>query len=70
MERGGEPVKFFLVVTMGNDAMRTRGHLAAALQDVAVKVKAGQRDGKVMDVNGNSVGKFKTIGKEVKQTED
>lgn len=53
--------QFSLNITLGNDAMRTRQHLATALRQVAKRMMEGAaapETGKIMDVNGNSVGQW------------
>ena len=45
-----------LHIETGNAAMRTRAHLADALEMIAIKLRAGNDEGKVRDVNGNTVG--------------
>ncbi len=53
--------KFSMHIDLGNDAMRTSRHVAAALHELATKI---ERHGimntprKIMDVNGNTVGEW------------
>jgi hypothetical protein len=47
---------FTMRVTLGNDAMQTSEHVAAALRQVAALIGRGRDCGKVMDANGNSCG--------------
>lgn len=49
---------FKLEIEMGNAAMLKRRDISDALTDVADKLKCGQAAGTIMDINGNSVGKF------------
>jgi hypothetical protein len=57
-------ITFTLQITLGNDAMRTPRHVAAALRAVAKTVASHQSVGvfeqlrSIMDVNGNSVGRW------------
>lgn len=48
--------KFSMRITLGNDAMQTPEHVAAALCHAAGRILRGEDGGKVMDDNGNSVG--------------
>lgn len=47
---------FNLKITLGNDAMQTADDVAAALRTVIEKLEAGRTSGRIMDLNGNSVG--------------
>lgn len=38
------------------------GEVARILRDVADRVEGGQEDGAVRDINGNTVGSFRTVG--------
>jgi hypothetical protein len=49
---------FVLRIELGDDAMQTYDDVARALRDTARKVSDGRAYGKVMDLNGNSVGEF------------
>ena len=49
-------MKFSLTIELGNDAMKNRFHIIKTLGQVAKKVADNQQSGKIMDVNGNSVG--------------
>jgi len=52
-------MKFALEIEMGNEAMRTRAHLATALREAAKQVAVDGRagsDGIIRDINGNTVG--------------
>jgi hypothetical protein len=49
---------FRLEIEMGNAAMLKRSDIADALIDIVGKLKCGQAAGGIMDVNGNTVGKF------------
>lgn len=50
--------KFTLEIEMGNDMMRRPSHVADALAKVAKRILDGSDGGKIMDMNGNSVGRF------------
>lgn len=49
---------FRLEIEMGNSEMLKRRDIADALTDVASKLKCGQAAGGIVDINGNTVGKF------------
>lgn len=49
---------FTLTIEGGNEAMQDRMDIASALEKVAKRLRAGEDGGKIMDVNGNTVGKF------------
>ena len=42
----------------GNEAMQTSEAIAAALVEVAGKIKTGRDSGRIMDSNGNSIGNW------------
>jgi hypothetical protein len=59
--------KFTLEITLGNDAMQTPADVRNALMKIANRLERGQDpyspfegedSGKIMDGNGNSVGKW------------
>jgi hypothetical protein len=56
--------KFTLEITLGNDAMRTRTDIEQALRELGQNLRymsdppESGDSGKIMDVNGNSVGKW------------
>lgn len=50
---------FTLTITLGNDAMREPDDVAQQLEIIAGKLRDGYTSGKVVDVNGNSVGEFR-----------
>ncbi|MEK6794089.1 MAG: hypothetical protein AABZ39_04890 [Spirochaetota bacterium] len=50
--------KFTLEINLGNAAMSNRWDIAEAVEKVAPKLRRGDISGKIMDENGNSVGKF------------
>jgi hypothetical protein len=54
------PVKqlFKLEINVGNDAMQTNLHLAAALIRTAKQLEEGKMVGAIMDENGNHVGDY------------
>ena len=60
-------MKFLLEIELGNDAMRIYPHLRAALRRVIEQMresdsKPNEGDGrKIMDANGNTVGKWEVI---------
>jgi hypothetical protein len=54
--------RFTLTIKLGNDAMRTSRHVAAALNEIAKRLRqAGSVDGLVRDVNGNTVGQYEFV---------
>ncbi len=50
--------RFELTITLGNAAMRGERDIAAALERVAQQVREHVGAGKIMDENGNAVGRF------------
>jgi DUF917 family protein len=55
--------KFKLEIDLGNEAMNSSEALAAALEDVAARLRATfPTKGNVRDVNGNKVGSFQLSG--------
>ena len=55
---------FILNITLGNSAMTNREEIADALHTTAAKVRGGQREGTIMDLNGNTVGNYQFIEEE------
>ena len=53
-----QPVFFKLAIEMGNTKMKTARDVADALSGVAFKLGTNKTEGKILDVNGNSVGSF------------
>lgn len=53
-----QPVFFKLNIEMGNARMKTARDVADALCGVAFKLGTKETEGKILDVNGNSVGSF------------
>lgn len=53
---------FTLTIKLGNDAMQTPDDIAGALREVADTVQSGRGNGKIFDLNGNSVGQFDITG--------
>ena len=53
--------KLKLEITLGNDAMQRLEHLAVAMRDASVKVQCGMKEGRIRDVNGNTVGHFEIV---------
>jgi len=53
-----EPLFFKLYIELGNDTMKTARQVGDALSDVVFKLGKRRTEGKILDVNGNSVGKF------------
>lgn len=47
---------FELVLDIGNAEMQTPEDIAAALEEVASKLRRGRSDSAILDVNGNEVG--------------
>jgi len=61
-------MKFVLNITMGNDAMRVRQDLALALESVKTRLLSSSvSEGKIMDLNGNSVGKWEFVEEKEKK---
>lgn len=50
--------EFTLRIQLGNAAVQTPGDIADLLRKVASRLDAGQEDGKILDLNGSSVGEF------------
>jgi hypothetical protein len=53
---------FTLVIELGNAAMLGPRNVAPALSKVAGRLESGETDGRIMDVNGNSVGNWNLGG--------
>jgi hypothetical protein len=52
-------MKFTLKINLGNAAMMDPADVAAALEETAAKLRdEGFEDGKVRDLNGNTVGEY------------
>lgn len=49
---------FSIEITLGNAAMQTQEDVAAALERVAKRLKGGDEEGSIKDINGNTVGNF------------
>lgn len=47
---------FTLEIELGNAAMCEAEHVAEALEQIAQRVRGGEDDGRVRDLNGNTVG--------------
>ncbi|MDO8472629.1 MAG: hypothetical protein Q7T05_02300 [Dehalococcoidia bacterium] len=57
--------KFKLEIVSENEAFRNGDtEVVRLLRDAANKVERGYRDGRLMDVNGNTVGEFKFTERE------
>ena len=50
---------FRLRIEMGNAEMCSEWDVADALKVVAQRLQKGEQTGKIMDLNGNTVGEFK-----------
>ena len=48
----------------GNEGMQTSEAIAAILVEVAGKIQTGREDGRIMDINGNSIGEWETLNQE------
>ena len=48
--------KFTLEIELGNAAMSTPLNVARALDTVAARLRNGEREGRIRDVNGNTCG--------------
>jgi hypothetical protein len=55
--------KFILEIELGNSEMRTHEHLAGALRVLAKAVNDGEKavEGRLRDVNGNTVGRWEIV---------
>ncbi len=53
--------KFQVEIELGNAAMDSASDIADALADIANKVAEGNFDGPIIDLNGNSVGFYRTL---------
>ena len=54
--------KFILTIELGNDAMKSRKHVANALREVAKTILENKDpEKKIRDLNGNTVGKWEFI---------
>ena len=49
---------FQLTILLGNDAVQTADDVAGLLEKTAKRIRQGSDYGKIMDINGNSVGQF------------
>ena len=49
---------FTLTIQLGNAAMETSDDVAEALRRVADKMERNGFDGRIVDLNGNTVGKY------------
>jgi hypothetical protein len=59
-----DAMRFVLEINFGNEAMRTRTHLATALKEVSKQVAVNGRagsNGTIRDINGNTVGHWKMV---------
>ena len=57
--------KFTVEITLGNAAMIDEEDVAPALRQVAASIiQTGRNEGRVMDINGNSVGTWAFTGEE------
>lgn len=50
--------QFKLKIKLGNDAMQTPEDVAAALRKVASRLEGQTLEGRIRDINGNTVGAF------------
>lgn len=54
--------KFTITIELGNDAMKSRRHVANALREVAKTILENEDpEKKIRDLNGNTVGKWEFI---------
>lgn len=54
--------RFELYIELGNDAMRSPRHVASALRKAAERLcQFSSDEGSIYDLNGNVVGRFKTV---------
>ena len=56
--RSAEPSSFTLSIELGNEAMQTGEDAARALREVATGLDQGYDKGRIVDDNGNAVGKW------------
>jgi hypothetical protein len=49
---------FKLEIELGNDDMQTSDHIAEALRNVADQLDRGAPGGRIVDENGNTVGRY------------
>ena len=58
-------MKFYVTIELGNEAMKTQEHVAAALEKTATKIRDYEcpphvgEGGRVVDENGNAVGEWR-----------
>jgi hypothetical protein len=52
-----KPERITITIELGNEAMQDMDDVARALKELARRIEAGQEPTKVMDVNGNGVGR-------------
>lgn len=50
--------QFTAKIHLGNEAMKDKSQIAAALREIAAKLGQGESTGSIYDENGNSVGHF------------
>jgi hypothetical protein len=62
-------VQFNLQIKMTNSEMRTPEALVEALADVARDLVTHRNVGRVLDVNGNTVGRFEVIGDDEREAD-
>jgi hypothetical protein len=55
------PDRIEIEIELGSDAMQEPRQAADELRKIADKLEAGQTDGPIMDLNGNSVGFYRTV---------
>ena len=53
--------EFSLTIDVGNAAMSDTDALADALEDVSKRVMRGDTEGRIKDLNGNTVGSFRLV---------
>jgi hypothetical protein len=53
-----ELTEFSLEIRLGNEAMQSVDDVARMLEKIAGLLRRGRVDGKIMDLNGNSVGHY------------
>lgn len=54
-------MKFKLEIQMGNEAMLTREDVARKVRQISEKIDSGYDEGRIMDDNGNKVGKWEFL---------
>jgi hypothetical protein len=51
---------FTLTIKLGNEAMKSASDVSKALEEVSRRMGTNIEEGKIRDINGNTVGSWKT----------